>query len=344
MHLKPIDQQVVVIVGASSGIGRATARRFAKRGAKLVVSARSQPGLASLVAEIQGEGGAVTAIPADVAEFAPVNAIAERAIEAYGRLDTWVHLAAVSVYAPFEQTTPEEFRRVIDVNLLGQVHGAMAALPHLRREGRGALIHVSSVEARRALPLQSAYAASKHGIEGFLEALRLELQHEGVPISVTNILPASINTPFFNKARTKLGVKPAGMPPIYQPSLVAESILYAAEHPTRDLIVGGAGQTILLLQRLSPRLADAYLRRTSFARQRTQEPKAADAPDNLFQPLPGEERIEGDFHDQTHTRSVYTWFARHPGVKRALAGVVAGAVALLAAHALRKEDGGAPRW
>jgi hypothetical protein len=161
---------------------------------------------------------------------------------------------------------------------------------------------------------------------------------------VTNILPASINTPFFNKARTKLGVKPAGMPPIYQPSLVAESLLYAAEHPARDLIVGGAGQAILLLQRLSPRLADAYLRRTSFARQRTQEPKAADAPDNLFQPLPGEERIEGDFHDQTHTRSVYTWFARHPGVKRALAGVVAGAVALLAAHALRKEDGGAPRW
>jgi NAD(P)-dependent dehydrogenase (short-subunit alcohol dehydrogenase family) len=155
MRLKPIDQQVAVIVGASSGIGRETARRFAKRGAKLVVSARSRPGLASLVAEIQGEGREVTAIPADVVEFAQVNAIAGRAIEAYGRLDTWVHLAAVSVYAAFEQTTPEEFRRVIDVNLLGQVYGAMAALPHLRREGRGALIHVSSVEARRALPLQS---------------------------------------------------------------------------------------------------------------------------------------------------------------------------------------------
>jgi NAD(P)-dependent dehydrogenase (short-subunit alcohol dehydrogenase family) len=212
-----------------------------------------------------------------------------------------------------------------------------------RAEGCGALIHVSSVEARRALPLQSAYAASKYGIEGFLEALRLELQHEGVPISVTNILPASINTPLFNKARTKLGVKPAGMPPIYQPSLVAESILYAAEHPTRDLIVGGAGQAILPLQRLSPRLADACLRRTGFARQRTQEPKAADAPDNLFRPLPGEERIEGDFHDQAKARSVYSWFARHPGVKQALGGAVAGAVALLAAHALRKEDEGAPR-
>ena len=343
MRLKPIDQQVVVVVGASSGIGRETARRFAKRGAKLVVSARSQPGLASLVAEIQGEGGVVTAIPADVAECAQVNAVAERAIEAYGRLDTWVHLAAVSVYAPFEQTTPEEFRRIIDVNLLGQVYGAMAALPHLRRVGRGALIHVSSVEARRALPLQSAYAASKHGMEGFLEALRLELQHEGVPISVTNILPASINTPLFNKARTKLGVKPAGMPPIYQPGLVAESILYAAEHPTRDLIVGGAGQAILLLQRLCPRLADAYLRRTGFARQRTQEPKAADAPDSLLHPLPGEERIEGDFHDQAKARSIYTWFARHPGVKRALGGAAAGAVALLAAQAFQKQGERAPQ-
>ena len=343
MHLKSIEQQVVVIVGASSGIGRETARRFAQRGAKLVVSARSQPGLASLVAEIQGQGGVASAIPADVAEFAQVKTIADRAIEAYGRLDTWVHLAAVSIYAPFEQTTPEEFRRVIDVNLLGQVYGAMAALPHLRREGRGALIHVSSVEARRALPLQSAYAASKHGMEGFLEALRLELQHEGVPISVTNILPASINTPFFNKARTKLGVKPAGMPPIYQPSLVAESILYAAEHPTRDLIVGGAGQAILLLQRLSPRLADAYLRRTGFARQRTREPKAADAPDNLFHPLPGEERIEGDFGDQAHTRSASTWLARHPGVKRAVVGAIAGAVVLLAARARQQEDERGPR-
>jgi short-subunit dehydrogenase len=141
---------------------------------------------------------------------------------------------------------------------MGQVYGAMAALPHIKREGRGALIHVSSVEAKRSLPLQSAYAAAKHGIDGFLESLRVELMHEKLPISVTNIMPASINTPLFNKARTKLGVKPVGVAPIYQPSLVAKAIVEAAEHPKRDVVVGDAGKMILLAQRISPGFVDAY--------------------------------------------------------------------------------------
>lgn len=148
MQLKPINQQVVAVVGASSGIGRKTALEFAKRGASLVVSARSQPGLESLVDEISQMGGKAVAVAADVSEFEQVKAIADRAIQIYGRLDTWVHCAAVNLYATFEQTTPEEFKRIIDVNLMGQVHGAMAALPHLKREGRGSLIHVSSVEAK----------------------------------------------------------------------------------------------------------------------------------------------------------------------------------------------------
>jgi NAD(P)-dependent dehydrogenase (short-subunit alcohol dehydrogenase family) len=336
MRLKSIAQQVVVIMGASSGIGRATALRFAKRGAKLVVSARGAPGLASLVAAIRQGGGEAEAVPADAASFEQVQAVAARAIEAHGRLDTWVHLAAVSVYAPFEHTTPEEFRRVIDVNLLGQAHGAWAALPHLRREGRGALIHVSSVEARRALPWQSAYAASKHGVEGFLEALRLELQHEGVAISVTNVMPASINTPLFTRARSKLGVKPQGLGPLYQPGPVAEAILYAAEHPARDLVVSGAGQALLLLQRLSPALADTYLRLTGFTGQRTQVPRSAGTPDNLFHPLEGDERIEGDLRDRAHSTSLYTWFQTHPGTRRVLAGTVLGAITLLARRAFRR--------
>jgi len=336
MRLKPIAQQVVVIMGASSGIGRATALQCAKRGAKLVVSARNAPGLASLVAAIRERRGEAEAVPADVASFEQVQAVAARAIEAYGRLDTWVHLAAVSVYAPFEHTTPEEFRRVIDVNLLGQAHGAWAALPHLRREGRGALIHVSSVEAKRALPLQSAYAASKHGVEGFLEALRLELQHEGVPISVTNVLPASINTPLFTRARSKLGVQPQGLGPLYQPDQVAEAILYAAEHPTRDLVVGGAGQALLLLQWLSPALADAYLRLTGFTGQRTRVPRPAGAPDNLFRPLEGGERIAGDVRDRAPPTSLSRWFQTHPGARRVLAGTVLGVITLLARRALRR--------
>src|SRR5215207_210321 len=179
MQLKPVEEQVVALMGASSGIGRETALRFARRSAKVVASARREEGLDSLVEEIRGEGGEAIAVPADTSEFDQVKAVADRAVEEYGSLDTWVHLAAVGLFATSEQTTPEEFARVIDVNLRGQVYGAMAALPHLKREGRGALIHVSSMSAKRSIPLQSAYCASKHGIDGFLEALRVELKHEG---------------------------------------------------------------------------------------------------------------------------------------------------------------------
>lgn len=303
MQLKPINQQVVVVVGASSGIGRNAALQFGSRGAKVVVAARSQPGLESLVEEIRGLGGEATAVVADVTIFEQVKAIADKAVEQYGRLDTWVHNAAVEIYAAFEVTTPEEFKRLIDVNLMGQVHGAMVALPHLKREGRGALIHVTSVEAKRSLPLQTAYAASKHAVNGFLEALRVELMHEKLAISVTEIMPAGINTPLFNKARTKLGVKPMPTPPIYDPSLVAKAIVEAAEHPKREVVVGDAGKLILLAQRISPSLVDAYMLRTGFDSQYTNEPKSENAPDNLFEPISGYDKIQGDFSDQARYSS-----------------------------------------
>jgi NAD(P)-dependent dehydrogenase (short-subunit alcohol dehydrogenase family) len=181
VQLKPVEEQVVVLMGASSGIGRETALRFAERGARVVISARSEEGLNSLVEEVRDKGGQATAIPAEMTNFEQVKAVASGAVEKYGQLDTWVHLAAVGLFATFEQTTPEEFARVVDVNLMGQVYGAMAALPYLKREGRGALIHISSVEAKRSFPFHSAYAASKHGIDGFLETLRVELKHEGWP-------------------------------------------------------------------------------------------------------------------------------------------------------------------
>lgn len=336
MQLKPIDQQVVAIVGASSGIGRKTALQFASRGAKLVVAARSQPGLDSLISEIQSLGGTAISILADVADFDQVKAIADKAVECYGHLDTWVHAAAVSVFATFDQLTPEEFKRIIEVNLNGQAYGAMAALPHLKREGRGALIHISSVEARRSLPYQSAYSASKHGIEGFLDALRLELKHEGIPISVTNILPAVINTPFYNKGRTKLGVKPTGLPPYYQPDLVADAILYAAEHPQRDVIVGDIGKITNFLQRLSPELMDTLLLLIGFEGQKTQEAKSADSPNNVFEPINLYNTVDGDF-DNLEIPSVSDWFDRNPAVK--IAGTTAGALALalLAAQMFRAD-------
>jgi NAD(P)-dependent dehydrogenase (short-subunit alcohol dehydrogenase family) len=297
--LKPIAQQVVAIVGASSGIGRETALKFAAKGAKVIVAARSEPGLLSLVEEIEAAKGEATYILADVSDFQQVKAIADKAVATYGRLDTWVHAAATGILAPFEQITPEEFKRVIDVVLMGQVYGAMAALPYLKQEGRGALIHISSLEGRRSLPLQSPYSSAKHGLEGFLESLRVELQHENIPISVTSILPAVINTPYYNKVKTKLGVKPTGIPPYYQPSLVADAILYAAEHPTRDYIVGDVGRVLDLLQRLSPSLVDTLLVLVGFQGQRTKEVKSEDAPNNVFAPITGYDKVEGDFRHWT---------------------------------------------
>ena len=331
MKLKPVEEQVVALMGASSGIGREAALRFARRGARVVVSARSQEGLDSLVEEIMSAGSEATAVAADSAEFDQVKAVAERAVEEYGRLDTWVHLAAISVFARFDETTPEEFRRAVEVDLLGQAYGAMAALPHLKREGRGALVHVTSVVARRAVPLQSAYCAAKHGADGLLESLRVELRREGWSIGVTNVMPAAINTPFFDNARTKLGVKPKGFPPMYSPGVVADAILYSAEKAPRDIVAGGAAKPMILGQRLSPRLMDAIMLRGGFESQMTDEPKPENAPDALFGPVEDEDRAEAEFGGQTLSRSLVTWLDTHPVAKR---GLVAG-VALGIAAALR---------
>jgi len=314
MQLKPIDQQVVVVVGASSGIGREAALQFAKHKAKLVVAARSESGLQSLVEEIRQLGSEAIAVVADVTVFDQVKAIADRAVEAYGRLDTWVHTPATGVFASFEDTKPDEFKRVIDIGLTGQAYGAMAALPHLKREGRGALIHISSVLGRRSLPLQSSYCSAKHGVEGFLEALRVELQHEKIPISVTSILPASVNTPFYNNVLTRLGVKPSGAPPYYEPSLVADAIVYTATHPTRDFLVGDAARVTDLLQRLSPSLVDFVLANFGYQLQRTSEPKSEDAPNNLYEPIPANDKVEGDFGNLA-IPSIGDWLDKNPFLK-----------------------------
>jgi NAD(P)-dependent dehydrogenase (short-subunit alcohol dehydrogenase family) len=294
MLLKPINQQVVAVMGASSGIGRLTAFMFAQKGAKVMVSARSEAGLKSLVDEIHLFGGEADYVVADVSDIEQVRAFVEKTVAQYGRLDTWVNAAATGVIGLFEDITPEEFKRVIDVTLMGQVNGVTVALPYLKQQG-GAIICVSSMEGRRSLPLQSPYSTAKHGLEGFLEALRVELLHQKAPVSVTSILPSVINTPYYNKIRTKLGVKPTGIPPYYEPRVVAEGILYAAEHPTRDFIAGDVGRVLDVLQRLSPGLIDTVLAAIGFQGQRTPEPKAESAPDNLYHPIEGYDKIEGDF-------------------------------------------------
>ncbi|MBF2051607.1 SDR family oxidoreductase [Leptolyngbya sp. NK1-12] len=338
MQLKPISQQVVALIGASSGIGRVTALEFAKQGAKVVVSARSESGLNSLVDEIKQLGGEAIAIPADVADYEQVKAVADKTVNHYGRLDSWVHLAATSVFAKFEQLSPEEFRRVIEVNLMGQVYGAMVALPYLRQAGQGALIMVSSVEARRSLPLQSPYSASKHGIEGFLDSLRVELQHDNIPVSVTNVMPATINTPFYNKGLTKLGVKPTGVPPYYQPDLVARAILHVAEHPTRDIIVGDVGRVLDVMQKISPHLVDWVLQTIAIEGQHTQTPKQETDPNNLYSSIedPSYNRAEGDYSNLA-IPSFLDWFDWHPTAKWGVAAGL-GALLLLTTQAFKDND------
>ncbi|HEY9654524.1 MAG TPA: SDR family NAD(P)-dependent oxidoreductase, partial [Crinalium sp.] len=200
----------------------------------------------------------------------------------------------------------------------------MAALPHLKREGRGALIHISSMEGVRSLPYQSSYSAAKHGIEGFLEAMRVELQHEKIPISVTSIKPAVIDTPFWDNSRTKLGVKPSGIPPYYEPSLVADAILYVAEHPARDFFVGDAARALDFLQRLSPELVDSLLLLIGFPLQRSNVPKSEDAPNNLYEPVPEHDTIEGSLSEALEIPSITDWLDKNPVIKwSAIAGVAA---------------------
>jgi NAD(P)-dependent dehydrogenase (short-subunit alcohol dehydrogenase family) len=327
VQLKPVSEQVVVVMGASSGIGRATALRFAEQGAKVVVAARGELGLRSLVSEIENGGGTATAVVADVADPAQVQTVADRAVQTFGRLDTWVHMAGVLLVAGFDDTTPEEFARVLQVNLLGQVHGAKAALPHLRRDG-GAFISMSSMGSQRGIPLQSAYCSSKHGIDGFLESLRVELQRDGVPVSITQIMPGTINTPLFDNARTKMGVKPVAPPPAYPARVVADAIVHAAAHPVRDLVVGGSAKALITVEKFAPRLVDALLRRVGYELHDTGEDKPADAPDNLDAPLTANDTVEGSVGGVTLRHSAYTWIAMHKPIRTAVRTLTRPAAAL----------------
>jgi hypothetical protein len=217
---------------------------------------------------------------------------------------------------------------VVQVNLLGQVHGAKAALPHLRRRG-GAFIAVSSMGARRSIPLQTAYCASKHGIDGFLESLRVELEHDGVPVSVTQVLPATIDTPLFDNARTRIGTKPTAPPPAYPARVVADAVVHAAGHPVRDLVIGGSAKTLLTAQAVAPRAVDVLLRRFGHPLHDTGEPKPAGAPDNLDAPLTRNDTVDGSIGGITVRGSAYTWWEVHRPVT-AVVRAVGGPVASLA--------------
>ena len=331
---RQIAGQVVVLTGAGSGIGRETAVEFARRGADLVLAERNEEALHSLRREVERLGGSALAVPTDVSDFEQVTALANRAAERFGRIDTWVNNASVSTYGTVEQTEVSDIRRVIEVNLLGEIHGMKAALPYLRQTG-GTLINVSSTLGRRAVPLQAAYCAAKHAVIGFGEALRLELRHERVPVDVVDVLPSSINTPLFEHARSKIGVLPQPIPPVYEPRVVAEAIVGAAQRPVRQVFVGGAGRLLEIGQRISPALVDWYMAGPGrfVDKQLTNQPD--DGRDNLDEPSGGVGEVTGRFGHRSKSISLYTrWLGLHPARGRWVA-----ALALVAAVMLIRRAG-----
>ena len=342
IKLKLIHEQVAVVFGASSGIGRIAALDFARRGARVVVAARSESGLKSLVEEIESHGGEAFYVVADAADFGQVQSVAEKCVERFGRIDTWVHSAGALIFATVEQTEPDEYKRIIEVNLLGQIYGAKAALPYLKQNG-GALIHISSVESWRTVPFQSAYGASKHGINGFVQALRVELAHDNVPVSVSQILPAAINTPIYDKGRNKMPFKPRPIPPIYHPQIVSDAILFAAENPVTDLVAGGAGVGVVLAERLSPNAAEWVAEKIGFAGQKSDENQQGEYAGSLFETVEGLDTIEGRFSGEQLNSDPITWLSTHPTTKNALltaGGLVGGFLAwrLLYKKSEKKDD------
>jgi NAD(P)-dependent dehydrogenase (short-subunit alcohol dehydrogenase family) len=336
IHLRPLRDQVMVVTGASSGIGLVTAREATRAGARVVLAARNGHDLDAAVEAIRADGGRAAAVVADVADPQQVDAIADEALRHFGRIDTWVNNAAVSMYGRVMQLTVDDMRRQMDVNYWGQVYGSRAAVRHLRDRG-GALINVASALADRAIPLQANYCAAKHAVKAFTDALRMELEEEGVPISVTLVKPASVDTPFFQKARTYLGVEPQPVPPVYAPEVVSEVILHAAQHPLRELIAGGSGAK-LSAARFAPRVADLYMERSTFESQSTPEPVAADRADNLYAPVADDGGERGrTWSGHTRASSLYTKAFLHPRVTAtaALLGVAAGV-----AFAARSRNGG----
>lgn len=267
LRLKPLSEQVVVITGASSGIGLTTAEMAAKAGARIILSSRNEDDLLDVVNRIRANGGRAFHIVADVANPDAVDAIADLAIEQFGGIDTWVNNAGVGMYGKLTETPLADKRRLFDVDFWGVVHGCRTAVRHMRAGG-GAIINVGSVASDRAFPLLGIYSAAKHAVKGYTDTLRMELEHDGIPISVSLVKPASINTPFIEHARSHMDTEPEYMPPVYAPEEAARAILKCAEHAIRDVLVGGSAKFLSGMGKMAPRSMDVYLEATAFEQQK----------------------------------------------------------------------------
>ena len=319
---------VAVITGASGGVGRATARLFATRGAKLVLLARGKDGLEAAKRDVEDRGGKALTVPTDVSQFEQVEAAAETAEKEFGSVDLWINNAMVSMYSPFLEMTPEEFSHIVQVTFLGCVHGTRCALRRMEPRDHGVIIQVGSALAFRSIPLQSAYCASKHAIEGFTESIRSELIHQGSKVRLSIVNMPALNTTQFQWTKNKMPHKARPTGTIYQPEVAADAILYAAENERREVMVGYTTVEATLGEKIIPGVLDKYLSRAAWEGSMLPEPADPEQPDNFWNPVPGDHGSHGPFDGQAHRYSAQLWATKH---RAAIWGGVAAAGVGLAA-------------
>lgn len=335
MQLKPLSKQTMVITGGSSGIGLATAQLAGERGANVVIVARGEDGLSKAAQSIRDAGGRCDTIVADVGVRADVKRVVDTVIDRHGGFDSWVSNAGVGAYALLEELSDEDHEHIFQTNYWGVVYCATEALRHLKKRG-GALITTGSIASQMPAPVLSAYTASKFAVKGYIDSLRLELMHQDAPVSVTLIQPSGIHTPFAEHATNQMEGRAKVPPPAYAPELVAQAVCRAAEHPTRDVIVGGAGRAMTLLATVAPGLADRLFAKAFFVTAR-EENKPKRGAKGGFQTAGGAGELYGDQEDPMRRTSVYTTARTHP-VATASAAVAAAAAAGAIALVLRSRD------
>jgi NAD(P)-dependent dehydrogenase (short-subunit alcohol dehydrogenase family) len=323
----PQKPEVVIVTGASAGVGRATVRAFASRGASIGLMARGRDGLEGARREVEAAGGRALILPTDVANADQVEAAAVAVEEAFGPIDIWVNNAMVAVFSPFTQLMPDEFKRVTEVTYLGCVYGTLAALRRMLPRDRGVIVQVGSALAYRSIPLQAAYCGAKHAIKGFTDSLRCELLHDGSHVRVTMVHLPALNTPQFAWVKSRLSRKPQPVPPIYQPEVAAEAIVWASHHNRREVYVGLSTALAILGNKIVPGLLDRCLGRIGYDSQQYNGYDDPNRPHNLWAPVPGDYGAHGDFDPRARSRSLQLWAVTHRGLL-ALAGVGIAALAV----------------